>query len=87
MTMFYDVKTGDKLVLFNKESNLGPIRAFAAEDKEDMIGDTAYLKVDLYASNLGLSSMTLNVNYWDVYKDDDPKLVTVLLNYYQPLKG
>ena len=88
MSMFYDVKAGDKLVLLNKDSGLRPIRALAAEDKEDMIGDTAYLSVDLYAGEkLGVASMTINVNYWDVYKTDDPKLANVLLDHYQPVRG
>lgn len=88
MSMFYDVKAGDKLVLLNKESGLGPIRALASEDKEDRIGDTAYLSVDLYSGEkMGVASMTINVNYWDVYKTDDPKLGVVLLDHYQPVRG
>lgn len=88
MTMFYDVKEGDHLVLLNKDLELGPIRALAAENKEDIIGDTAYMRVDLYSGEkLGIASMTINVNYWDVYKTDDPKLANVLLDYYQPVKG
>lgn len=88
MTMFYDVKAGDKLVLLNKDSNLGPIRALAAEDKEDALGESAYMAVDLYPSEkLGIVSMTINVNFWDVYRVDDPKLAAVLLDHYQPLKG
>lgn len=88
MSLFYDVKERDELVLINPRSSLGPLRAVAAQDKQDLIGDIAYFKVYLYTSgNFGIESMTVNVNQWDVYKKDDPKLATVLLDHYQPLKG
>lgn len=87
MSMFYDVKERDELVLINPRSPLGPLRASAAEYKRAAPGDSAYFKVYLYAGTFGIESMTVNVNQWDVYKKDDPKLAAVLLDHYQPMKG
>lgn len=87
MSLFYDLKERDELVLINPRSPLGPLRAVAAEDRRNSPGDSAYLKVYLYnTDSFGVESMTVNVNQWDVYKVDDPKLATVLLDHYQPLK-
>lgn len=87
MSMFYDVKERDELVMVNPKSPFGPLRAVAAEDKRALPGDSAYFKVYLYAGSFGIESMTVNVNQWDVYKKDDPKLAAVLLDHYQPMKG
>lgn len=88
MSLFYDLKERDELVLINPRSPLGPLRAVAAEDKRYSPGDSAYFKVYLYnTGSFGIESMTVNVNQWDVYKKDDPKLAAVLLDHYQPMKG
>ena len=82
MSMKNDFSSGDKLILFN--SKIGYVRAVAMETKAAFEG-LAYFRVGVNAEALpGVSEMVINVNSWDVYPEDDPKVLKDILNMAVP---
>lgn len=77
-----DIKEGEKLVLSHPE--IGYVRATAAEDGPAPIG-LAFFRVYVNSSSLpGVSEMVVNVNFWDVFREDDPGLLKGILNAHVP---
>lgn len=71
--MHSEVKENDALILHHPD--IGYVWAWAGEDKKEFEG-SAYFNVAINSKNLpGISSATINVNPWDVYKADDPEVL------------
>ena len=80
------VSKGDPLILFNKK--LGFVRAFAAEDFEIQGGGSALFRVWINSEGLpGISEAVISVNYWDVYRFDDPELAKDLADAFVRLEN
>ncbi len=79
--MQYDVvEYGDALYLYSETT--GFIRAYAEETKGPYQG-LAYLKVSLNSAALpGISEMTVNTNTFDVWKADNPEVLTKIAETY-----
>jgi hypothetical protein len=74
------IKKNDKLILKSKE--IGYVRGWAMED-EPGLGGPAYFKVGVNSVALpGICEMVININFWDVYHEDDPKILKEIMNAY-----
>lgn len=73
MSFTGSVDAGEKVVLIHKDSGK-VIHAAAVEDGKFRLGGSALFEVYVLKGESGVSQMTVNVNWWDVYKMDDPGL-------------
>lgn len=85
MAMHGDVSNDDSLYIFHEK--FGFLRAWAEQDKQDLLGTSAYLDVGLQTGDKilpGVAKMTINTNYWDVYAENDPEGLTKMAEYFVP---
>lgn len=67
------VKKDEKVVLIdNKTAKV--LYAYSQEDKEFQWGGSAMFDVGVLKGAPGVEQMRVNVNFWDVYRLDDPAL-------------
>lgn len=78
MSFVGSVTKGEKVVLIHKDSGK-VIFASAVEDGKFQLGGSALFEVYVLKGESGVSQMTVNVNWWDVYKMDDLALTERLV--------
>lgn len=67
------VKKDEKVVLIdNKTAKV--VYGYSQEDKEFQWGGSAMFDVGVLYGAPGVEQMRVNVNFWDVYRLDDPAL-------------
>lgn len=72
------VEAGDSLIIHSPKT--GYMRAWAREDKDEFLG-IALFKVAINSAALpGVSEMTINLNTWDVWADDDIEVLKEIAN-------
>ena len=77
------IKKGSALILVH--SKFGFVRAWAQDDYERVSGGLASFEVTVNSENMpGVHEMTINTNQWEVYKNDDPKLLKILIEKFVP---
>lgn len=83
MTLHYELQKGDALFIHHPKT--GYIRAWAAQDME--LFGPASMNVTINSTALpGVSAMTINVNTWDVWKQDDPDVLKKIASEFVTLE-
>lgn len=73
MSIRGEIEKDSQLILHHKK--IGYVRAWA-EEKPQGLGGSAYFRVGVNSVNLpGVSEAVINVNTWDVWRADDPKIL------------
>lgn len=75
-----EVKADEPVVLIDRDSTPNKvIWARSMKDFQAMWGGSALFDVSVIKGLRGVSVMTVNTNFWDVYREDDPVLAKELL--------
>lgn len=78
MSFYGEVELGDALILHHKPTDT-LVKAISEEDRGFGMGSFACLDVrGVRGLEFPVEAMTINVNYWDVYKMDNPKVTALL---------
>jgi hypothetical protein len=80
-----ECEDGDALIIVHKK--FGFVRAWAQQDYKKFGGDgLAIFKVAINSDNMpGIHEMTVNTNEWDIYHDDDPVVLKMIMDKHVPL--
>lgn len=71
----------ERLILVKYDDRSLIVDARASEDQNIYLGGPAYLDVAV-VRGLPVEEATFNVNSWDVYREEDPEALAILLDHY-----
>lgn len=75
------IKAKDGIIIHNKKLEIYA-QAWAMEDCPGL-GETALFRVSLNSVDFpGISEMVINLNWWDVYRDDDVYILKRIRDVY-----